>query len=176
MNISASCQFSIIDINGVQISPTWKNGYCPILPHPARNAQLLPVSLYISYISLSNSNSLTLSPSVFLFLSVLYLFLTLSLSPSVYFYPTSLLSLPFSLSHSQSLFLHFSLVPLFHSHPHSLIFSLSCTHSLTFSLSHFLFSHFLAFYLSCSLSLYPRWRQHTKLPPAIACLWTKKEH
>ena len=69
MNFSASWQFSIININGVQIYPTWINDYCPILPHLSRNAQIVPVSLYISHISLSHSVSLTLSPPVFLSLS-----------------------------------------------------------------------------------------------------------
>merc|ERR1712240_419143 len=136
MNFSASWQFSIININGVQIYPTWINNYCPILPHLSRNGQIVPVSLYISHISLSP--------------------LPLSYSLNICFF-LPYLSLKFYLHLSDSHFLsrHLSLVPLLLSHSHSLTFSLSlsCTHSLTLSLFHFL--SFSVSHFSLSHSLIP---------------------
>ena len=157
MNFSASWQFSIININGVQIYPTWINDYCPILPHLSRNAQIVPVSLYISHISLSLRLSHSLTPC--LSLSLLYLSLTLSISVS--FYPTSPSSSIFIsliLTPFLAIFLwcpSFSHTPTL-SHSHSLTLLHSLSHSLTLSHSHSLtlsLSHLLTFFLSTSLTL-----------------------
>ena len=163
MNFSASWQFSIININGVQIYPTWINDYCPILPHLSRNAQIVPVSLYISHISLSLRLSHSLTPCLSLSLSPLPLSYSLNIC---FFLPYLSLKFYLHLSDSHSLSRHLSLVPLLLSHSHSLTFSLShslaltlsLSHSLTLSLSHsltFTSSHFLPFYLSHSHSLTP---------------------
>ena len=151
MNFSASWQLSITNINGVQICPTWINGYCPILPHLSRNAQLVPVSLYISHISLTPSLSLSHPLSFSLYP------LPLSYSLSIcFFLPYLSLKFYLHLSHSHSLSRHLSLVPLLLSHSHSLTFSLSHSLALTLSLSHTLtlsLSHLLTFLLSTSLTL-----------------------
>ena len=144
MNFSASWHFSIININGVQIYPTWINDYCPILPHLSRNAQIVPVSH-----SLTPCLSLSLS------------YRSLTLSISVSFYPTSPSSSIFIsliLTPFLAIFLwcpSFSHTPTL-SHSHSLSLTLSLSHSLTLSLSHSLtlsLSHLLTFLLSTSLTL-----------------------
>ena len=155
MNFSASWQFSIININGVQIYPTWINDYCPILPHLSRNAQIVPVSLYISHISLSLRLSHSLTPCLSLSLS------STSLLLSQYLF---LFTLPLPQVLSSSLWFSLPFSPSFSGAPpsltlplsHILTLSLSCTHSLTLSHSHSLtlsLSHLLTFFLSTSLTL-----------------------
>ena len=151
MNFSASWQFSIININGVQIYPTWINDYCPILPHLSRNAQIVPVSLYISHISLTPS--LSLSHPLSFSLSPLPLSYSLNIC---FFLPYLSLKFYLHLSDSHSLSRHLSLVPLLLSHSHSLTFSLSHSLALTLSLSYIFtlsLSHLLTFLLSTSLTL-----------------------
>ena len=121
MNISANLQLSMIHINGVQICPTWLNGYCPELSY------LVSVSIFLSYLSL------LLTHSTFSHICSLPLTIYLYISLFIYRIPSYLiLSLFFSLSLSLSL-----------------SFSLSQSHTLSFS--HFLifiFSHSISISIS----------------------------